>query len=38
MATGVWLYFRMASGLADPFRPPRSDGVNCGRIQRQMLK
>jgi hypothetical protein len=37
-AMGVLAYFRMASGLAPPFLPPRSAAVSLGRIQRQILK
>jgi hypothetical protein len=35
---GVFAHFRIASGFGEPFLPPRSAGVSCGRIQRQMLK
>src|SRR6266540_1262519 len=35
---GVFAHLRTASGFGDPIFPPRSAGVSCGRIQRQMLK
>ena len=38
MAMGWWAYFRIASGLTVPFLPPRSAGVSCVMIHRQMLK
>ena len=38
MAIGVFAHFRIASGFGLPRAPPRSAGVSCGRIQRQMLK
>ena len=38
ITSGVWAWRNIASGLANPKRPPRSEDLSCGSIQRQMLK